>query len=29
MTKLTKNDIFEIVAHLSVVVALIGAVAIS
>jgi len=29
MTKLTKNDIYEIVAHLSIVVALIGAVAVS
>jgi len=29
MTKLTRNDLFEIVAHLSIVVALIGAVAIS
>jgi len=29
MTKLTKNDIYEIVAHLSIVVAIIGAVAVS
>jgi len=29
MTKLTKNEVYEIIAHLSIVVALIGAVVIS
>lgn len=29
MTKLNKNEIYEIIAHLSIVVAIIGAVAIS
>jgi len=29
MTKLTKNEVYEIIAHLSIVVALVGALAIS